>query len=113
MLSPGSHDFTRAGALPANEFAYRGSWRIDARLGDRGGRLARPQLRRPPRLPGARLARAAAQVRVLLDGKPIAAARAGSDVHGGVVTVTAPAPLQPRRPAAVGHHVLTLNRKRG
>ncbi len=40
MLSPGLHDFTAPAALPANEFAYHGEWKIAARLGDapRGAR---------------------------------------------------------------------------
>ena len=41
-------------------------------------------------------------LQVLLDGKPIAAADAGEDVHGGEATISGPAPVPARRPAARG-----------
>ena len=114
MLSPGSHDFSAPPALPANEFAYRGAG---------GSRSTRRPPKPAPRststsAPGASTwcsARRAEprRLRVLLDGQPIAAADAGSDVHGGVVTVTGAPPLQPRRPAQVGQHVLTLEPEAG
>ena len=101
ILSPGLHDFSAPPRPADNEFAYRGSGGSPSTRRPPDGRLARPQLRRPPRLPRARLARPQPRrVRVLLDGKPISGADAGSDVHGGAVTVDCPAPLQPGRPAA-------------
>ena len=102
MLSPGSTTSARRRRLAAERIRLRGQLADHPGVGDRrAGRLARPRLRRAPRLPGPRLARARrAGCRVLLDGRPIAAAVAGTDVHGGVVTVDRPAPLQPGRPAA-------------
>ena len=87
----GVHDYGAGhpGPLEVNDFAFSGTWNtaaqpvtavsnagIDVRV--RGqARLPRAQLRRErPR-----------QVQVLLDGRPISAADAGSDVHNGLVTV--------------------------
>jgi cytochrome c biogenesis protein CcdA/thiol-disulfide isomerase/thioredoxin len=88
MLSPGLHDFAKAPAPPLNEFAYRGPWRItlesatagadaslDLHFGARRAYLVLGSPGHPRRM------------RVLLDGRPIAAADAGADVHGGVVTI--------------------------
>ncbi len=86
-LSPGLHDFRAPAELPANEFAYRGKWRIgldsataaggslDLNFGARRAYLVLGSPAHPRR------------VRVKLDGRPISSADAGSDVHGGVVTV--------------------------
>ena len=61
MLSPGTHDFGDPPAPRAERIRLPRPLADRARLGDRRGRrLARPRLRRPPRLPGARLAAAAA-----------------------------------------------------
>ena len=60
MLSPGSHDFTAPKALPANEFAYHGKWRIslDSATAGAGASLdlnfgARPSSGRPLSAPRA------------------------------------------------------------
>jgi cytochrome c biogenesis protein CcdA/thiol-disulfide isomerase/thioredoxin len=86
-LSPGLHDFKAPAALPANEFAYHGKWRIgldsataaggslDLNFGARRVYLVLGSPGHPRRL------------RVKLDGRPISTADAGSDVHAGVVTV--------------------------
>jgi cytochrome c biogenesis protein CcdA/thiol-disulfide isomerase/thioredoxin len=88
-LSPGLHDFSAPAQLPPNEFAYHGKWRIalmsataeggslDLNFGARRVYLV---LGSPGR---------SRTVRVRLDGRPIAAADAGSDVHHGTLTVTA------------------------
>jgi hypothetical protein len=47
-------------------------------------------------------------VRVLLDGVPISAAQAGSDVHGGVVTVRRQRLYHLVRLRRTEDHVLTL-----
>ena len=114
MLSPGTHDFTAPKALPAERIRLPRQLAHRARLGHgRGRRLARPQLRRPPRLPGARLARPPREVKVLLDGKPISAADAGSDVHGGAVTVTGQRLYNLVNLPKVGHHVLNSEPEAG
>jgi cytochrome c biogenesis protein CcdA/thiol-disulfide isomerase/thioredoxin len=89
MLSPGLHDFGDPPSPPADEFAYRGRWRIsleaataaggslDLSFGARRVYLVLGSPGRPRRM------------RVLLDGHPIPPGLAGADVHDGVVTVTA------------------------
>lgn len=114
MLSPGVHDFTAPAALPANEFAYRGRWRIglDSATAAGGASLRLNFGARRVYLvlgsPGQ-----SRQVRVLLDGKPILAADAGSDVHGGAVAVTGQRLYNLVDLPSVGHHVLTLEPQAG
>jgi cytochrome c biogenesis protein CcdA/thiol-disulfide isomerase/thioredoxin len=90
MLSPGLHDFGADGpSPPLNEFAYRGRWRIgldsataaagaslDLRFGARRVYLVLGSSGRERRM------------RVLLDGRPIAAADAGADVRDDIVTIS-------------------------
>jgi cytochrome c biogenesis protein CcdA/thiol-disulfide isomerase/thioredoxin len=77
------------GALRLNEFAFSGSWSISAQpaLAGAGAGIDVEFQAKDVYLvlssPGGR----PLPVRVLLDGKPIDAADAGPDVHGGVVTV--------------------------
>jgi cytochrome c biogenesis protein CcdA/thiol-disulfide isomerase/thioredoxin len=114
MLSPGSHDFTAPKALPANEFAYRGSWNIalDSATAEKNASLDLNFGARRVYLvlgsPGQ-----SRRVRVLLDGKPIAAADAGTDVSGGVVTVTGQRLYNLVDMPRVGHHILTLEPEAG
>lgn len=89
MLSPGRHDFSAPAALPADEFAFRGPWDIalDSATAGRGAALdLRFGARRVYLVLGS--PGRERRVRVLLDGRPIAAADAGSDVRGGAVTVS-------------------------
>ena len=100
MLSPGSHDFAKPPAPGPNEFAYSGRWKVSLESATaEGGSLALNFGARRVYLvlgsPGR-----ARSVRVLLDGKPIPAGLAGSDVEGGVGRGDRPAPLRPRRHAA-------------
>jgi cytochrome c biogenesis protein CcdA/thiol-disulfide isomerase/thioredoxin len=108
MLSPGSHDFTAPGSLPANEFAYHGRWRISldsarAEGGsldlDFGARRVYLVLGSPGH---------SRTMRVLLDGHPIASSAAGSDVHNGVVTITDQRLYNLVNLPRVENHVLTL-----
>jgi cytochrome c biogenesis protein CcdA/thiol-disulfide isomerase/thioredoxin len=114
MLSPGSHDFTAPTALPPNAFAYHGRWRIslesatagtgaslDLNFGARRVYLVLGSPRRDRR------------VRVLLDGQPISSAEAGTDVHGGAVTVSGQRLYNLVDLPRVGHHVLTLEPEAG
>jgi hypothetical protein len=88
---PGLHDYGQglAGHLPLNEFRYSGTWDISAQpavAGPQAGIEVAFQARHVYLVlssPGER----PLPVSVLLDGKPIPAAEAGADVHGGVVTV--------------------------
>jgi cytochrome c biogenesis protein CcdA/thiol-disulfide isomerase/thioredoxin len=114
MLSPGSHDFTAPKALPPNEFAYHGKWRItleSATAGaaasldlNFGARRVYLVLGSPGR---------GRKVRVLLDGQPISGADAGADVHDGAVTVTGQRLYNLVDLPRVGHHILTLEPEAG
>jgi cytochrome c biogenesis protein CcdA/thiol-disulfide isomerase/thioredoxin len=114
MLSPGSHDFTAPESLPANEFAYHGRWNIalDSATAEAGAALDLNFGARRAYLvlgsPGQHR-----QMRVLLDGQPIAAGDAGADVRGGVVTVTGHRLYNLVDLPKVGHHVLTLEPEAG
>jgi thiol-disulfide isomerase/thioredoxin len=113
-LSPGSHDFTAPKALAADEFAYRGRWRIsldsatavqDSSLSlDFGARRVYLVLGSPG---------AERRVQVLLDGRPISASDAGADVRAGAVTVTRQRLYSLVDLPRVGHHVLTLKPESG
>ena len=114
MLSPGLHDFSAPASLPDNEFAYRGRWRIalDSATAAGGASLDLNFGARRVYLvlgsPGH-----SRRVRVLLDGHPIAAADAGSDVHGASVAVTGQRLYNLVDLPRVGHHVLTLEPEAG
>ncbi|HEX3511092.1 MAG TPA: cytochrome c biogenesis protein CcdA [Solirubrobacteraceae bacterium] len=87
----GTHDYGPAatGHLATNEFAFSGSWNISAQpavAGAGAGIDVEFQAKHVYLVlssPGER----PLPVRVLLDGRPIPAADAGSDVRGGIVTV--------------------------
>jgi cytochrome c biogenesis protein CcdA/thiol-disulfide isomerase/thioredoxin len=108
MLTPGLRSFSAPAALPDDEFAYHGRWRIDfdsataaggsldLNFGARRVYLVLGSPEQPRR------------VRVLLDGRPIAAADAGSDVHGGAVTVSSQRLYNLVDLPRVGRHVLRL-----
>jgi len=113
MLSPGPHRFGGQAEPPLNEFAYGGRWRIalesataeggslSLHFGARRVYLVLGSPGRPRR------------VRVLLDGHPISSALAGSDVHGGSVSVDSQRLYQLVDLPRVGEHVLTLEPERG
>ena len=87
----GTHDYgpPPSGALPLNDFAYSGTWKIDeqpAQAVSGAGvdlEFKAKHVYLVLSSPGER----PLQVQVLLDGHPISAADAGEDVHDGVVTV--------------------------
>jgi cytochrome c biogenesis protein CcdA/thiol-disulfide isomerase/thioredoxin len=90
MLSPGTHDFGSPSSPPPNEFAYRGRWRITLESATAAGGAGLDLsfgARRVYLVLGSH--GRARKVRVMLDGRPISAADAGADVHGGVVRVGA------------------------
>ncbi|MDX6625232.1 MAG: hypothetical protein QOE56_221 [Solirubrobacterales bacterium] len=113
-LSPGLHNFSAPRALPANEFAYRGQWRIAL---DSATAAADSELdlsfgaRRVYLVLGSQ--GADRRVTVKLDGKPIPAADAGADVHGGTVTVTSQRLYDLVDLPKVEHHVLELEPEAG
>ncbi len=89
MLSPGSHDFGAPEAPPADNFAYRGRWRIgfDSATAQGGALDLSFGARRVYLVLGS--PGHSRRMRVLLDGRPIPSSLAGTDVHHGVVTVSA------------------------
>ena len=107
-LSPGLHDFNAPARVPANEWAYRGPWRIEFDSATAaGGSLELNFGARHVYLVLGTADGRPRQVRVLLDGKPIGAA-AGADVHGGAVTVRSQRLYELVDLPRVGHHVLRL-----
>jgi thiol-disulfide isomerase/thioredoxin len=109
-LSPGAHEFGDPAAPGADEFAYRGRWRIGL---DSATAEARAALeldfgaRRVYLVLGSDDGRPR-RMRVLLDGRPIPDALAGGDVHGGSVEVAAHRLYDLVDLGAVGRHDLTL-----
>jgi cytochrome c biogenesis protein CcdA/thiol-disulfide isomerase/thioredoxin len=113
MLSPGLHDFTAPARVPANEFAFRGRWRIALHSATAAGgslelnfgaRRVYLVLGSPAHL---------RRVKVLLDGRPISPDAAGADVHGAVVTVDSQRLYDLVDLPRVGHHVLRLEPEAG
>jgi cytochrome c biogenesis protein CcdA/thiol-disulfide isomerase/thioredoxin len=113
MLSPGLHDFSAPAALPANEFAYHGRWRIgfDSATAEGGSLDLDFGARRVYLVLGS--PGGPRRVGVELDGRPISAAAAGSDVHGGTVTVRGQRLYSLVDLPSVQHHVLTLTPEAG
>jgi cytochrome c biogenesis protein CcdA/thiol-disulfide isomerase/thioredoxin len=112
-LSPGLRDLRAPTQVPPDEFAFRGTWRIgresataaggslELNFGARRVYLVLGSPGRPRR------------VRVLLDGKPIAAGDAGADVHAGVVSVDAQRLYSLVDLPRVGRHLLRLEPEAG
>ncbi len=113
-LSPGLHDFSAPRQLPANEFAYRGPWRIEFHSATAaGGSLELNFGARRVYLVLGTANGQPRQVKVLFDGKPIGADAAGADVHGGTVTVSSQRLYDLVDLPRVGHHVLRLEPEPG
>jgi thiol-disulfide isomerase/thioredoxin len=113
-ISLGSHDFSAPPTIPANEFAYRGRWKIslDSATAGAGASVDLNFGARRVYLvldsPGH-----SRRMRVLLDGHPISNADAGSDVHGSILTVTSPRLYSVVELPKVGNHLLTLEAETG
>jgi cytochrome c biogenesis protein CcdA/thiol-disulfide isomerase/thioredoxin len=113
MLSPGTHDFSAPVALPVDEFAFRGRWRIalDSATAQGGSLDLNFGARRVYLVLGS--AARSRRAQVLLDGRPISRADAGEDVRGGTVTVSGHRLYELVDLPAVGEHVLTLKPEAG
>ncbi len=87
----GLHDYgpSPSGSLAVNDFAFSGSWNIEAQPATAvsGAGIDLEFLAKHVYLVLSSAGEQPRSVRVLLDGRPIPAADAGSDVHDGVVTV--------------------------
>ena len=85
----GLHRYAGVKSLPVNAFTYSGEWQISP---ESATSLSGAQLDAQVQAKNVYLVLSSAggqprSVRVLLDGRPVPANRAGADVHGGVVTV--------------------------
>jgi thiol-disulfide isomerase/thioredoxin len=114
MLSPGMHGFTAPRRLPPNEFALRGRWReeLDSATAAGGSLELNFGARRVYLVLGTIDGRPRG-VRVFLDGEPIGAGEAGSDVHDGTVTVDSQRLYNLVDLSRVGRHVLRLEPEAG
>jgi len=112
-LSPGLHDFSAPGRLPPNEFAFHGRWRISLQSATAAGGSLRLRFgaRRVYLVLGT--VAGAREVRVFLDGRPIAAGQAGADVRGGTVTVRSQRLYELVNLPRVERHVLELRPEAG
>jgi thiol-disulfide isomerase/thioredoxin len=111
MLSPGTHDFGNAAPAPAaNEFAYRGRWRItlESATAERGAGLDLNFGARRVYMVLGPSGGHPGHMEVLLDGRPISAADAGADVHGAGVEIASQRLYELVDLPRVEHHVLTL-----
>ena len=110
-VRPGEHDYgsPALGALTLNRLAYGGTWRITPEaataVSDASISL-RFQARRVFCVMGS--SDSPGQVRVLLDGKPIAAGDAGEDVSGSAVTASDQRLYRLVDLPEAGQHTLTL-----
>ncbi len=113
ILSPGLHDFGDPPSPPRDQLAYRGSWRLtqESATAEGGSLEINFGARRVYLVLGS--PGHSRTMRVLLDGKPIPASLAGSDVHGGVVTVDSQRLYDLVDLPRVEHHVLRLVPEKG
>jgi cytochrome c biogenesis protein CcdA/thiol-disulfide isomerase/thioredoxin len=113
-LSPGLHGFTAPARLGANEFAYRGRWRIEFDSATAaGGSLELNFGARHVYLVLGTIDGRPRRIKVLLDGSPIDDAVAGADVHGGALTVRSQRLYDLVDLGRVEHHVLRLEPEAG
>jgi cytochrome c biogenesis protein CcdA/thiol-disulfide isomerase/thioredoxin len=87
---PGTVAHRVPGSLPLNAFAYGGTWRItsESATAVSGGTIDAEVQGKNVYLVLSSAGGSPRPVQVLLDGRPVAADRAGADVHAGVATVT-------------------------
>jgi cytochrome c biogenesis protein CcdA/thiol-disulfide isomerase/thioredoxin len=112
-LSPGLHRFKAPPRVPPNEFAFRGPWRIGFDSATAAGgtldlNFGAKRVYLVLGSPGA-----PRRVRVRLDGRPIPARLAGSDVRAGAVRVNAQRLYELVDLPQVGHHLLELEPEAG
>ncbi len=108
----GGHDYgTPPATLPLSHFAYGGHWTVGAQqaLAGQGATLsARVRGKDVYLVLSPRTGAGGGRVQVALDGRPIPAADAGRDVHGGIVSVDAQRLYHLVHVPTVQTHTLTL-----
>ncbi|MDO8213456.1 cytochrome c biogenesis protein DipZ [Conexibacter sp. CPCC 206217] len=112
-ILPGQHDYGRSKPPSPDQLAYSGEWKIsEENATAEGGSLDLNFGARRVYLvlgsPGG-----SRRMRVLLDGRPLTARFAGSDVHDGVVTVTGQRLYELVDLPQAGRHLLRLEPDRG
>ncbi len=108
LLRPGLHDFSAPAEVPPDHLAYRGPWRIAPESATAaGGSLELNFGARHVYLVLGTVDGRPRRIEVLLDGRPVGGA-AGTDVHGGSVTVRSQRLYDLVDLPAVGRHVLRL-----
>jgi hypothetical protein len=114
---PGTHDYVVANpkSLPRSVFSLGGRWTVsdEAATADRGATVRARLVAKGIFLVLSSKDGRPRRVRVLLDGRPVPAAAAGSDVHGGLVTVRRQRLYNLVRLPSTEEHVLTLLVDRG
>jgi thiol-disulfide isomerase/thioredoxin len=106
----GTHTYAQPSKLATSHFAFAGTWEesADAATARAGAEIHAAIVGKDAYLVLSPPARGGGDVRVLLDGRPIAADRAGADVHGGVVRVDRQRLYHLVSAPAGEHHMLTL-----
>ena len=107
----GTHSYRGAGSgLPASHFSLGGRWRVDDESAEavRDARLDARVVGKAVHLVLSSRGGRPRSLQVLLDGRPIRAAEAGADVHGGRVTVRRQRLYRLAELPRAGEHLLTL-----
>jgi len=106
----GTHRYPGAQRLPANHFALKGTWRTGGEQSTavRQASLAARFSARKVFLVMSSKGRQPRKVGVLIDGKPVGRAEAGTDVKGGLATVTDERLYRLVSLPRAGEHRLTL-----
>jgi thiol-disulfide isomerase/thioredoxin len=106
----GTHTYAQPSKLATSHFALAGTWEesADAATARAGAEIHAAIVGKDAYLVLSPPARGGGDVRVLLDGRPIAADRAGADVHGGVVRVDRQRLFHLVSAPASERHALTL-----
>lgn len=113
LITHGLHDYPAPAAVPPDQLAYSGPWRIEQDSATAaGGSLELNFGAQRVYLVLGTVDGRPRRVKVTLDGRPIGAA-AGADVHGGAVTVRAQRLYSLVDLPAVGRHLLRLEPETG
>jgi hypothetical protein len=106
----GTRTYAEPGTLPTSHFAFSGTWSesAEAATADTGAAIHASVVGKDVYLVLSPPDGGVGKVAVQLDGRPIAADRAGTDVHGGTVRVDRQRLYHLVAAPRVEHHALTL-----